>query len=95
MCGYLPNDWQSCGNAKKKGDRGKNLREEVERLPAEFRQTETVCYGRLKLHKSKVWELGTDEELSETTSAFRSRVPSESSLVQARYGEGPKGHPGA
>jgi len=64
------NDWQSGGNAKQKSERGKKLREEAAKLPEKFRLTDVVCYRRLKLHKSKVWTLGTDEELSETTSAW-------------------------
>jgi hypothetical protein len=63
-------DWQSGGNAKQKSERGKKLREEAAKLPDEFRLTDIVCCRRLKLHKSKVWTLGTDEELSEATSAW-------------------------
>jgi hypothetical protein len=64
------NDWQSGGNAQQKSERGKKLREEAAKLPEKFRQTDVTCYRRLKLHKSSVWMLGTDEELSETVSAW-------------------------
>lgn len=64
------NDWQRGGNAKQKNERGKKLREEAAKLPEKFRLTDVVCYRRLKLHKSNVWTLGTEEELTETTSAW-------------------------
>jgi hypothetical protein len=64
------NDWQRGGNAKEKNERGKKLREVATSLPEKFRQTNVTCYRRLKLHKSFVWNLGTDEELAETVSAW-------------------------
>lgn len=64
------NDWQRGGNAKEKNERGKKLREVATGLPEKFRQTNVTCYRRLKLHKSSVWNLGTDEELAETVSAW-------------------------
>lgn len=64
------NDWQRGGIAKEKNERGKKLREVAAGLPENFRQTDVACYRRLKLHKSAVWTLGTDEELAETISAW-------------------------
>ncbi|QDU98601.1 hypothetical protein [Lignipirellula cremea] len=64
------NDWQCGGNAKEKNERGKKLQDVAAGLPEKFRQTDVACYRRLKLHKSAVWTLGTDEELAETISAW-------------------------
>jgi hypothetical protein len=64
------NDWQRGGNAKEKNERGKKLREVAAGLPEKFRQTDVACYRWLKLHKSAVWTLRTDEELAETISAW-------------------------
>lgn len=64
------NEWQRGGNAKEKNERGKKLRGAATGLPEKFRQTEVACYRRLKLDKSSIWTLGTDEQLTETISAW-------------------------
>lgn len=63
-------DWQQGGNKKVSSARGEKLKEVCQTLPAEFRESNLMCFRKLNLFKTYVWDLIAEDALSEKISSW-------------------------